>query len=389
MSKYIASSAIRGAHELIHRVDKRLQEAIAEYGPEAKVEFTNTAYYLPIILGMTGIEVKTLGDMASALEYCRDLLQPVPSSGLWTPYLGTTLDAGIATLMAEEILMGIGFVDGTQPEPFDWEGSYASPAADNDKCLNGPIDDIQLRAWGIQLVDGRMPGFAAVIGCAKSNEVAVQIVRELQRRNILVFLSGNVNGRSIVQQLMEEGVELGYDTYTVPFGTNTESTSYALGFATRSALTFGGLKGGQAKEILEYNEHRTFAFALALGPVDDLKYATAAGAINYGFPAMPTHASPTFSLLASPFTKPWFPCLSTRSKAGMTLSGLTGWSRGALRCAASKSKSPRCLYQCPMARPSRASGCAGTTCALSSVARNRGLLSTCACCLWMKWRITK
>ena len=131
-----------------------------------------------------------------------------------------------------------------------------------------------------------MPGFAAVLGCAKSNEVAVQIVRELQRRNILVFLSGNVNGRSVVQQLMEEGVELGYDTYTVPFGTNTESTSYALGFATRSALTFGGLKGGQAKDILEYNEHRTFAFALGLGPIDDLKYATAAGAINYGFPAI-------------------------------------------------------------------------------------------------------
>jgi acetyl-CoA synthase len=224
--------------------------------------------------------------MVTALEYCRDLLQPVPSGGLWTPYLGTTLDAGMATLMAEEILMGIGFVNGTQPEPFDWEGSYASPATDSDKCLNGPIDDIQLRAWGIQLVDGRMPGFAALLGCAKSNEVAVQIVRELQRRNILVFLSGNVNGRSVVQQLMEEGVELGYDTYTVPFGTNTEATSYALGFATRSALTFGGLKGGQAKAILEYNEHRTFAFALALGPIDDLKYATAAGAINYGFPAI-------------------------------------------------------------------------------------------------------
>jgi acetyl-CoA synthase len=286
MSKYIASSAIRGAHELIHRVDKQLQEAIAKHGPEAKVEFTNTAYYLPIILGMTGREIATLGDMVPALGYCRDLLQPVPSGGLWTPYLGTTLDAGMATLMAEEILMGIGFVDGTQPEPYDWEGSYVSPVPGSDKCLNGPIDDIQLRAWGIQLVDGRMPGFAAVIGCAKSNEVAVQIVRELQRRNILVFLSGNVNGRSVVQQLMEEGVELGYDTYTVPFGTNTESTTYALGFATRSALTFGGLKGGQAKEILEYNEHRTFAFALGLGPIDDLKYATAAGAINYGFPAI-------------------------------------------------------------------------------------------------------
>ncbi len=131
-----------------------------------------------------------------------------------------------------------------------------------------------------------MPGFAAVVGCARSNEVAVKIVRELQRRNILTFLCGNVNGRSIIHQLQEEGVEMGYDTYIVPFGTDTISAIYALGFATRSALTFGGLKGGQAREILLYNRARVFAFVLALGEVDDLKYATAAGAISYGFPVI-------------------------------------------------------------------------------------------------------
>jgi len=116
--------------------------------------------------------------------------------------------------------------------------------------------------------------------------VAVKIVRELQKRNILCFLSGNVNGRSIIHQLIEEGVELGYDTYTVPFGTDTISAIYALGFATRSALTFGGLKAGQAREILLYNRERVFAFVLALGEVDDLKYAAAAGAINFGFPVI-------------------------------------------------------------------------------------------------------
>ncbi len=85
---------------------------------------------------------------------------------------------------------------------------------------------------------------------------------------------------------MEEGVELGYDTYTVPFGTDTISAIYALGFAVRSALTFGGLKGGQARDILLYNKARVFAFVLALGEVDDLKYAAAAGAINFGFPVI-------------------------------------------------------------------------------------------------------
>jgi acetyl-CoA synthase len=164
--------------------------------------------------------------------------------------------------------------------------AYSSNGAGLVGHLNGPIDDIQLRSWGIQLVDGRMPGFAAIVGAAKSNEVAVKLVRELQRRNILTFLCGNVNGRSIIHQLQEEGVELGYDTYTVPFGTDTISAIYALGFATRSALTFGGLKAGQASDILRYNKDRVFAFVLALGEVDDLKYAAAAGAINFGFPVI-------------------------------------------------------------------------------------------------------
>jgi acetyl-CoA synthase len=72
----------------------------------------------------------------------------------------------------------------------------------------------------------------------------------------------------------------------VPFGTDTISAIYALGFATRSALTFGGLKAGQASDILRYNKDRVFAFVLALGEVDDLKYAAAAGAINFGFPVI-------------------------------------------------------------------------------------------------------
>jgi acetyl-CoA synthase len=296
MSRYIATRAIRGANALVTEAELLLQKALAEKGPDTKVAFPNTAYYLPVILGMTGIEVSTLGQLEEVLKRARQLLHPIPSQKHWTPYLGETLDCGMATLFAAEAIEAIRFVYGLQPEPmpgFQLAGGTAFTSPDNgrggsglDGHLNGPIDDIQLRSWGIQLVDGRMPGFAAIVGCAKSNEVAVKIVRELQKRNILCFLSGNVNGRSIIHQLIEEGVELGYDTYTVPFGTDTISAVYALGFATRSALTFGGLKGGQAREILLYNKERVFAFVLALGEVDDLKYAAAAGAINFGFPVI-------------------------------------------------------------------------------------------------------
>lgn len=293
MSRYIATRAIRGANALVTEAEMMLNKAIAEKGPDTPVSFPNTAYYLPLIYGMTGQEVETVGQLRPVLEHARTLLHPVPSPKHWTPYLGETLDSGMATLLAAEAIEAIRFVYELQPEPlpgFHLAGGTAFTSPDNgangDGHLNGPIDDIQLRAWGIKLVDGRMPGFAAIVGCAKSNEVAVQIVRELQRRNILTFLSGNVNGRSIIHQLQEEGVELGYDTYTVPFGTDTISAIYALGFATRSALTFGGLKAGQARDILLYNRERVFAFVLALGEVDDLKYAAAAGAINFGFPVI-------------------------------------------------------------------------------------------------------
>jgi acetyl-CoA synthase len=318
MSRYIATRAIRGANLVVAEADRMLKAAIQELGADTPVKFTNTAYYLPVILAFTGREVGTLGDLVPVMKDVKSILHPVPTDKLWVPYLGETLDCGMATLLAEEAIEGIRFARGLEPQPITWDGSYipstsfTSPdaEAESGKRLNGPIDDIQLRAWGIQLVDGRMPGFAAIAGCAKSNEVAVQIVRELQQRNILVFLCGNVNGRSIIHQLMEEGVEMGYDTYIIPFGTDTISAIYPLGFAARSALTFGGLKPGQSREILLYNKYRVFAFVLALGEVDDLKYATAAGAISYGFPTiadtvipqiLPTGVTPYEHVISMPF----------------------------------------------------------------------------------------
>lgn len=274
MSKFIASSAIRGAHGIVEEAEKLFKEALKLPGPDAKVALPNTAYFMPVIYGLTGHKVEKIADLEQPLKYARSLLPPVPRGSLWYPYLGETLDAGMATLFAMEIVEGIRWAKGEQPE------------VRNGFKFNGPIDDVQMRSWGIQMVDGRMPGFAALLGCAKSNEVAVKIVRELQSKGQLVFLSGNVNGRSIVDQLLESGIELGYDTFTVPFGSDTISAIYALGYATRAGISFGGFKAGDARANLLYNKFRCFAFALALGQVDDLKYAAAAGAINYGFPVI-------------------------------------------------------------------------------------------------------
>ncbi|HVO40451.1 MAG TPA: CO dehydrogenase/CO-methylating acetyl-CoA synthase complex subunit beta, partial [Spirochaetia bacterium] len=270
MSKIIATAAIRGAHRIVSECDELLSKTITEKGKEAKVEFPETAYFLPMIYALLGEEVKQVGDMQPILDYAKGLLHEVPTESLWLPYLGPTLDAGIATLLAEEMIVAMRYLQGTEPQP----------------GCNGFFTDTIMRTLGIQLVDGRMPGFAAILGAAPDSKTAVKIVRELQKRSILIFAGSSVNGTSIIDQLLAEGIQMGWEPYIVPYGRDTISAIYPLDWAIRSALTFGGLRKGQARECLLYCKERVFAFGLALGEVDDLKYATGAGAINMGFPVI-------------------------------------------------------------------------------------------------------
>ncbi len=268
MSKIIASAATRGAHELVRQAEEFFAKAREEKGEDTKVGFPDTAFFLPMANALLGAEVKTVGEMKPILDHTRDLLGEVPSEGTWLPYLGTTLDAGVATLLAEEIIVALRYLYEQEPQP---------------DC-NGFFTDTVLRGLGIQLVDGRMPGFAAILGAAPDTETAVNVVRELQKRSILTFVGSSSNGASIIDQLMEAGVEMGWDTYIVPYGRDTITGIFPLNWAIRAAMTFGGVKPGRGTDCLLYCKERVFAFGMTLGEVDDIKYATGAGAINMGFP---------------------------------------------------------------------------------------------------------
>jgi acetyl-CoA synthase len=276
MSKLIASAAIRGSHILVKQSEQMLNNTIAEKGDNFTFEFPDTAYCLPMIYAMTGFPVKTLSDMKVALGMAKELLHPEPEEHLWKPYLGEALDSGMATLFAEEILMALRYINGLEP--------VTDP--DTGYVYNGFITDTIQRNLGIQLVDGTMPGFAAIIGAAPDDDTAIKIIRELQEKNILTFLSGHVNGNSVTKQLLRQGIELGWDTRIVPLGPDTEHTLYALDWAIRASLIFGGKKPGDFKGHLRYQKDRVFAFAIALGDLDDIKWSTGAGAINMGFPAV-------------------------------------------------------------------------------------------------------
>ena len=277
MSKIIATSAIKGAYKIIEKAEHILKDCIKEHGPDQRIEFPNTGYYLPIIYSMTGTAVEKLSDAEKVLEEARKLLPQVPSDKLWLPYLGGTLDAGIATLWAEEIIEVIKYLDGPSPVEGIWLGAAT---------------DVIIRERGIEFVDGTAPGFAACVGACKDSKNAVKIARELQEKNIYVFMAGSTDGKTMSEQLVEEGVELGWNTRLVPFGKDITATIYALGFAARAALSFGGVQPGDYKRMLQYNKDRVFAFVLALGEVDEEKYANAAGAISFGFPTIANTSIP-------------------------------------------------------------------------------------------------
>jgi acetyl-CoA synthase len=271
MSKIIASAAIRGAYKIAGQAKDILSRAVAEKGRDCPVEFPNTGYYIPIIYSMTGRAVKTLADFEEVIKEIDDLLPPPVDDDVWIPYLGPALDAGMATLFAEEIIEACKYVIGPNPVNDIWLGA---------------ADDLILRERGIQFVDGSAPGFAAIVGAAPDVKTAVNIARKLQERRLYVFMCAHNNGTSFSQQLVEGGVQLGWETRLVPFGSEITAAIYALGFASRAALSFGGVQAGDFKRNLLYNKNRIFAFVMALGKVTDEWYATAAGAINYGFPTI-------------------------------------------------------------------------------------------------------
>jgi len=81
-----------------------LKKAIAEKGADTPVAFPNTAYFLPVTYGMLSHKVETLADLEYPLNHAKTLLHPLPAENLWVPYLGETLDSGIATLLAAEAI---------------------------------------------------------------------------------------------------------------------------------------------------------------------------------------------------------------------------------------------------------------------------------------------
>ena len=284
MSKIIISAAIRGAHKIVDKCAAKLNEAIAKHGENQEIGFPNTAYYLPIIYSIMGVKIEKLKDAVPVMKRCQDLLPPVPQEKHHLPYLGPGLDAGMATLMAEEIFEAIRYVD----DPNFYVGGEEIIEKGAANIWLGAADDTIFRKRGVEFVDGSAPGFAAIVGAAPSVQEAVDLVLEYQKKNLYIFCAArNIEGTtSVPEQLIEAGVQVGWPTRIVPFSPDISGAVFALGFANRAAMAFGGVKPGAALKMLLYNKDRIFAFVNALSTIPDEWYANAAGCINWGFPTI-------------------------------------------------------------------------------------------------------
>lgn len=261
------------SEKIIGLAEGALQKTIREKGGSTPVEFQGTAFYLPLNFAMTGLEIKTAKDVQSALANIRQLWAGKPlSNGLLVPHLDGLLNRGLCALLAEEILCAL------THEP---QEGYL-----------GFVPDTILRSLGVQLVDGRIAGIAVVIGKAKDDASAVKLIRGFQEKNIVSLLVGNAGIPGIREQLAASRVELGLDNYIVPLGPGELDSAFAVNFAVRAALTFGGFKGGQWKEVLDYCQNRVPAFVVVAGKLDEIIATTGVGVLNFGFPIITDQPAP-------------------------------------------------------------------------------------------------
>ena len=282
MSKLVAFAAIQGAYNIVAKAEGKLKRALETYGGTQKLEFPNTAYYLPIIYSLTGIKVTDLESALKPMEFARKLLPPHIKKDCHLPYLGPLLDAGMAALFAEEIMEAIRYIE----DPDFYQPGVEDPDVENGKIWLGAADDTIMRKRGVEFVDGTAPGFVAIVGSAPDSKIAKKIAEEYQLKSIYVFMCANQYGTTFAEQLIEEDVQIGWNTRLVPFGPDISAAVFALGFANRAGMAFGGIQPGDYKRQLKYQKDRVFAFINALGDVNAEWAANAAGAINWGFPTI-------------------------------------------------------------------------------------------------------
>ena len=231
MSKIIASSAIRGRTRIVRHGrgacwPRRVAAKGADHAPSAS-RTRPTA--LPVIYSLLGRARETLAGHApafsrSAARCCRRSPDQVLAA---LPGRHPRRRRGDAVRLRDH--RGLQVPD--------------RAAAGATGIWLGAANDVIMRERGIEFVDGSAPGFAAVVGAAPT-----QRRRGPHRPRAAGEEPLRLHGRPHQRRARspsswpEAGVQLGWETRLVPFGKEISAAIYALGFANRVALSFGGVQ---------------------------------------------------------------------------------------------------------------------------------------------------
>ena len=236
-----------------------INAAIEQHGADKAVSFPNTAYCLPCYYAVTGVKVKTLGELKEALGVVKTLMTREMR-------LDDVFMSGVATALCAEFIEVLKYIDGAEP--------YTEP------CY-GHLADAVIRELGVPLVTGDIPGVAVILGSAPTKEEAVALVKSYQAQGILVTLVGGV-----IDQVAEAGMKTGANLRVIPLGKDVTSVIHVVSVALRAALIFGNVTPGDAANLMKYTFERVPAFVNAFAPLDDVIVACGAGAIALGFPVI-------------------------------------------------------------------------------------------------------
>ena len=217
-----------------------VEGAIAQHGADKAVEFPHTAYCLPCYYAVTGVKVKTLGEMKEALGVIKSLMTREHQ-------LDDALMSGVATALCAEFIEVLKYLDGAEP--------YSEP-------YYGHLPDSIIRELGVPLVTGDIPGVAVIIGSAPTAQEGVDLVKSYQAQGILVTLVGG-----IIDQAQELGLKMGYNVRIVPLGKDITSVIHVVSVALRAALIFGNVTPGDAAALIKYTSERVPAFVNAFKPI--------------------------------------------------------------------------------------------------------------------------
>jgi len=265
MIEKLAEFTKKASEELLKEIEILLNKTISEKGEIFSFELPDTAYGLPLIYALEGLKITEFSELKKFYENIKDKF----SQSL------DTINLALNYLYLAEIYLALLFCHS--------ERSEESP-------FYGFLGDTIQRTLGVQLVDGRIPAVAVLVGKIE-HEKLLPIIKELQEKRILTFLIG-----PLAEEFIKTGERHGFEAYIVAVGTKTEETVFVIDWAVRASLIFGGQTAGDKNAIIDYVRKRVNAFAIAFGSIDEKAVAVALGAAVFAVPVITDQSLPEISI---------------------------------------------------------------------------------------------